>query len=89
MEKQLGLHLQMNPFGEVERFKLKITNSLVLDSKWRHAEQEKRTRFHSAIKWAPTVCVSVALAAGCSISHCTVACSYQSMVSLAASSLHK
>lgn len=47
VEKQLGLHLQMNPFGEVERFKLKITNSLVLNSKWHHAEQEKETRFHS------------------------------------------
>lgn len=47
MGKQLGLHLQMNPFGEVERFKLKITNSLVLNSKWLHAEQEKGTRFHS------------------------------------------
>lgn len=47
MEKQLGLHLQMNPFGEVERFKLKITNSLILNSKWHHAEQEGGTHFHS------------------------------------------
>lgn len=48
----------MNPFGEVERFKLKIINSLVLNSKWHHAEQQKETWFAvplSGIKWAPTV----------------------------------